>query len=294
MSRVADAGERPAPVVVTRAVARSPLRAPGGYRPRVVAASAASLGLHLVTLAAMAVSLDRWQAVPPRASFAGQSQTWSVEAQWTPPPLAASTVTLRSVSEPVIVQPAEAQVADRSYRFAPSDASLVSERPEAAGEVAEVRREASANGVQKLAPKLERRQTVDESLADVVRDVELERRAQPVPSPPPASGLASVPALASLSETGAGTREAPRFFNNRPPAYPETARQRRWQGTVFLRISLDDAGNVVRVEVARSSGYALLDAEAVSAVRQWKAEPARRDGQPIATEELLPVRFELP
>jgi protein TonB len=112
--------------------------------------------------------------------------------------------------------------------------------------------------------------------------------------PPPAHGLVSIPSAASPRDAGAGTREAPRFVNNRPPAYPETARHRRWQGTVYLRIRLDAVGTVVGVEVARSSGYPVLDAEAVNAVRQWRAEPARRDGQPVASEELLPVRFELP
>lgn len=270
---------------------------------------AASLGLHAVALAALAVSLDRWTSVPHRAQFAGESRTWSVEAHWTPPPQAAVPVAVHAASEPVIVQPAEAQVADRIYRFAPTDSTSRGPAPELKSAVeermvlpdAEAPRPAPASDGEAAQrtrrvrqSALEQTSAADEPTVEVARDVEPPRRTMPELPPPPAHGLVSIPSAASPRDAGAGTREAPRFVNNRPPAYPETARQRRWQGTVYLRIRLDAVGTVVGVEVARSSGYPVLDAEAVNAVRQWRAEPARRDGRPVASEELLPVRFELP
>jgi TonB family protein len=58
--------------------------------------------------------------------------------------------------------------------------------------------------------------------------------------------------------------------SNPPPDYPPVARRRGWQGTVVLALEVDAAGAVVRVEVRRSSGHAVLDAAAVAAVRDWR------------------------
>lgn len=93
---------------------------------------------------------------------------------------------------------------------------------------------------------------------------------------------------------GTSERRPARLFNNRPPRYPDIARQNRWQGTVLLKLAIDAAGRVTDVQVERSSGYALLDAEAAAAVRIWRGEPALRDGVPVASVEYLPVRFRLP
>ena len=61
----------------------------------------------------------------------------------------------------------------------------------------------------------------------------------------------------------------------------------------MLRLFIDAAGAVTRVEVAQSSGHAILDAEAVATVRTWRGSPATLNGQPVETNELLPVRFQL-
>ena len=79
-----------------------------------------------------------------------------------------------------------------------------------------------------------------------------------------------------------------------PPRYPDLARQRGWQGTVLLLVQIDAQGVVTNVEVEESSGYQLLDAAAVNAVRQWRYKPARSPAGPVATEELQPVTFRLP
>ena len=91
-----------------------------------------------------------------------------------------------------------------------------------------------------------------------------------------------------------GFEEGATFAGNAPPQYPDQARNNGWTGTVLLRLWVDATGQVTKVNVERSSGYAVLDASAVNAVRHWKGNPARRDGRPIATEEILPVTFRLP
>lgn len=92
---------------------------------------------------------------------------------------------------------------------------------------------------------------------------------------------------------GTNERTPPSFAGNRPPHYPDMARHNRWEGTVLLLLQIDVTGSVVHVQVLKSSGYEILDAEAVRAVRSWKGEPARRAGIAIPTEERLPIRFRL-
>lgn len=97
----------------------------------------------------------------------------------------------------------------------------------------------------------------------------------------------------SVSATGSRT-SLPQFWDNPPPAYPRLAIARRWQGTLLLRVHLTETGRVSRVDVVRGSGYAILDAAAVTAIRNWRAHPAIQDGVPISSTVQLPVRFRLP
>ncbi|MBM3392799.1 MAG: energy transducer TonB [Betaproteobacteria bacterium] len=78
-----------------------------------------------------------------------------------------------------------------------------------------------------------------------------------------------------------------------PPAYPATARRLGEEGTVVLRVELDEAGTVAAARVASGSGHARLDEAAVAAVRNWRCRPALRDGRPIRAMALQPFRFVL-
>ena len=83
----------------------------------------------------------------------------------------------------------------------------------------------------------------------------------------------------------------PDLSMNAPPRYPPDAIRRGWSGEVLLRLTIDSTGQVVQVELIRSSGYQILDQAAVEAVRRWKGAPAKSDGRPIAVVRQLPVRF---
>jgi len=102
--------------------------------------------------------------------------------------------------------------------------------------------------------------------------------------------------LSSNSASSSGSTEEipPDFSQNTPPTYPSPAIQNGWEGTVLLRVWIDETGRVTKVEVARTSGYRILDGAAATAVRQWIAIPANRGAKPVATVELLPVQFQLP
>lgn len=83
------------------------------------------------------------------------------------------------------------------------------------------------------------------------------------------------------------------FSRNPPPAYPPLAIRNGWEGTVLLRVAITAEGRVEKVEVARTSGFRIFDSTAVAAVQRWRATPATRNGQAVATVEVLPVQFKL-
>lgn len=79
---------------------------------------------------------------------------------------------------------------------------------------------------------------------------------------PTAPATAAVPAQAQVLVPIAGT--------NAPPDYPPAARRRGQQGVVTVVFACDEDGRVVRAAIARGSGFALLDAAALAAVRGWR------------------------
>ncbi len=121
----------------------------------------------------------------------------------------------------------------------------------------------------------------------------------PPDRPAPEKAAATAPAVpsdagpASLSEQTAIRASVPLYDLNPPPVYPWVARRRNYQGTVLLDVRVTARGNVAEVEVARSSGYPVLDRSALKSVRHWRFEPARRGNRPIETWVQVPVRFEL-
>ncbi len=70
--------------------------------------------------------------------------------------------------------------------------------------------------------------------------------------------------------------------------YSEAAVRQGLQGEVLVFFLLDEEGNVTAARIEQSSGHALLDADAVQAVRQLRGLPS---GTP--REVLLPLRFRL-
>jgi protein TonB len=54
------------------------------------------------------------------------------------------------------------------------------------------------------------------------------------------------------------------------PIYPASAQRAGYEGTVLLEITVDTNGRAMEVHVTRSSGYDVLDAAAIQAVKQWR------------------------
>jgi protein TonB len=79
---------------------------------------------------------------------------------------------------------------------------------------------------------------------------------------------------------------------NQPPSYPVSAQERGEQGAVGLLITVAPDGSAASVEIASSSGYPVLDAEAKRAVSRWHFRPEVRDGHPVQSLFNEQIEFE--
>jgi periplasmic protein TonB len=137
-----------------------------------------------------------------------------------------------------------------------------------------------------------------------------------IPNGPPSNGTGSGGGIGSGSGGGVGTGygpgvgpgrgggigggvfkvgggvSAPRALSTPDPEYSEEARKAKYQGTVVLWLVVDPYGRPQNLRVARSLGLG-LDEKAIEAVRQWKFEPAMKDGRPVAVQINVEVNFRL-
>ena len=89
-----------------------------------------------------------------------------------------------------------------------------------------------------------------------------------------------------------GGVSAPRAIYTPDPQYSEEARKAKYQGVVVLWLIVDPNGAPRDIKVARSLGMG-LDQKAIEAVRNWKFEPAQKDGHPVAVQINVEVTFRL-
>jgi protein TonB len=131
----------------------------------------------------------------------------------------------------------------------------------------------------------------------------------PVTAPPPAmpatEGRIAVPPVATptLAPTSAmpGTAstapapiEASLAYRAAPLQFPIQALRQHMQGTVLLRVLVDETGKPVDVQVEHGSGYALLDRSAREQVLAgWRFQPAVVNGQAVRAWARVPVSFAL-
>lgn len=84
----------------------------------------------------------------------------------------------------------------------------------------------------------------------------------------------------------------PRVSSKKQPKYDDASRKAKVEGTVVLYVVVGDNGVASDVSVFRPLNPA-LDANAITAVRQWRFVPAMKNGQPIATAVLIEVNYEM-
>src|SRR5215813_4901667 len=137
-----------------------------------------------------------------------------------------------------------------------------------------------------------------------------------IPSGPPSNGTGSGGGIGSGSGGGVGVGEGPgvgqgrgggigggvfrvgggvsahRDLNTPDPEYSEEARKAKYQGTCVLWLIVDSQGKPRDIKVARSLGLG-LDEKAIEAVRNWRFDPAMKDGKPVAVQINVEVSFRL-
>jgi len=76
------------------------------------------------------------------------------------------------------------------------------------------------------------------------------------------------------------------------PEYSEEGRKAKLQGTVLLRIEIDERGVPRNIAVRQGLGLG-LDEKAMQAVSRWRFRPATRNGKPVPSSALVEVFFRL-
>jgi len=89
-----------------------------------------------------------------------------------------------------------------------------------------------------------------------------------------------------------GGVSAPKAIYSPDPEYSEEARKAKYQGTCVLSLIVGPDGKPRDIAVARSLGLG-LDEKAIEAVKQWKFDPAEKDGHAVAVAINVEVQFRL-
>jgi len=139
---------------------------------------------------------------------------------------------------------------------------------------------------QKIAPPTARPSIPVESESEevpedvTIGETDLDLTQPPPPPPPPAPEQTEFVAY----------DQAPQLTRLVKPIYPEIARKAGVEGTVILKIQVDEKGNVVNVKVLKGLG-AGLDEAAIAAAMQCKFKPAMQRDKPVKVWVSYPVRF---
>jgi len=140
--------------------------------------------------------------------------------------------------------------------------------------------------------------------------------AAPMPAAPASNGIGSGGGLGAGSDGGAGVGHgagtglgtgggigggvykvgggisSPQELSTPDPEYTEEARRAKTQGTCTLWLIVDAAGHPRDIRVVHGLGFG-LDAKAVEAVKQWRFDPALKDGRPVSVQISVEVEFRL-
>ena len=84
----------------------------------------------------------------------------------------------------------------------------------------------------------------------------------------------------------------PQPIKNPGPVYPEQARNDGIEGTVWVKIWVDEHGNARKAVILRTDAEVLNQAT-IDASMNWKFKPAMMDGKPVAVWVTIPFKFKM-
>lgn len=115
---------------------------------------------------------------------------------------------------------------------------------------------------------------------------------EPVVPPSETAVPASENAIAATTASGAVAQDL-KTSNRVEPTYPSASRRAGEEGTVRLKVLVDEKGRPRDVMVATSSGFARLDEAAMQAVRKWRFHAATDGTNPISAWTQVAITFRL-
>ncbi len=162
--------------------------------------------------------------------------------------------------------------------------------------------EAAAKPIKPVEPDVIKSKSAQISAADTAAQEATKVEKQEVPKQEDFTGKAIAkiaPAVSSPAQTQAGVHalaemSEPTFLSPpSPPTYPTLARKRGQEGTVWLDIVLDAQGTQAQLHILKSSGVAMLDTAALSAVSRWRFRPYEVSGIGRPSRVRIPIEFSL-
>lgn len=109
---------------------------------------------------------------------------------------------------------------------------------------------------------------------------------------PSSSNAASLPQPTIQPEgpvKAGGLVQEPKLIASAMPVYPMAAKNSGIQGDVVIETTIDKDGNVAGMRVV--SGPAVLRQSALDALRKWKYEPSKLDGEAITVQMMVTIKF---
>lgn len=115
------------------------------------------------------------------------------------------------------------------------------------------------------------------------------------PPPPPGWGWGGTPAPAPARVTDPRLRQRePKMKTPMRVRYPDAEACMRVDGVVFLIVTVGENGDVIEVQVERSTRNRMLDRAAMNAARETRWTPEIFNGKPVVSRARIPVEFVLP
>ena len=122
---------------------------------------------------------------------------------------------------------------------------------------------------------------------------------EPVAPPPPPEPIKETPPPEPVVEAPPPKPAAPvqitgdmlQCSQKSEPNYPPASRRVGEQGSVKLRLELDETGHITSAKVIESSGHTRLDNAGLATVKNWRCQAATRDGQPVRAVALQTFDF---
>lgn len=93
-----------------------------------------------------------------------------------------------------------------------------------------------------------------------------------------------------LNDVEFGAINGPSFLYRDMPSYPLIAKRLGKEGKILLRLTIDERGKLLDIEVIEGANYGFTEA-AIDAVKKSTFLPAKINGKPVMSKALLTIRF---